>query len=232
MSRLPFQIKICGVTTPEDALTVVEAGADAIGLNFYSQSKRYISLRQALDIAQVIPPRVTKVGVFVNPLKVDIEDAMRAASLDMVQFHGKESPEFLTRFQTTHKIQVIKAFGWESDGRLMDEYLTTCVSLKCKQDWVLLDTLVGDSFGGTGFTLNWDTISRWRQLRPKVNPASAVSIVLAGGLKPENVAKAIGMVRPVAVDTASGVESSPGRKDPERVRAFIAEAKRAFTALD
>ncbi|HTQ39559.1 MAG TPA: phosphoribosylanthranilate isomerase [Pirellulales bacterium] len=238
MSRLPFQIKICGVTTPQDAEAVVEAGADAIGLNFYSGSKRCVSLQQAWEIAHAIPSHVQKVGVFVNPLGEDVDDAMTAAALDMVQFHGKESPEFLAAFGKTHTIPMIKALRWEQDGRLMDNYLKHCVELGCKQSWVLIDSWDNDLFGGTGIPLKWDTIamwqkhgdtlSRWQQLRPRVNPASAVSIILAGGLSPKNVATAIQTARPIAVDTASGVESAPGKKDPAKVKAFIDEAKRAF----
>lgn len=223
MYPLPFTIKICGVTTPADAKMAVDAGADAIGLNFYSSSKRFVTYDQAKQIAAAIPTSATKVGVFVNASLDEIAAAISAAAIDLVQLHGDEPPEFLAKIHHP----VMRALRWTGDGqRSIDEYLTRCEALNCPPHMVLIDSHTAGQFGGTGETADWNSIADWHKQR-----SNSIRLVLAGGLTPQNVGAAISTVRPSAVDTASGVESSLGHKDSVLVQAFIAAARRAFDAL-
>jgi phosphoribosylanthranilate isomerase len=223
MNPLPFQIKICGVTTAEDAKIAVDAGADAIGLNFYPRSKRFVTREQARRITAAIPAGVTKVGVFVNASLEEITSAIFAASLGLVQLHGDEPPEFLAQI----RLPVMRALRWGANGqREIDEYLANCAAQHCALIALLLDSQISGQFGGTGETADWDAISTWRERR-----RFDIPLVLAGGLTPGNVAAAIAAVRPDAVDTASGVETSPGRKDRGLIRAFVEAARGAFDAL-
>lgn len=199
-------VKICGITSPADALAAAEAGADAIGLMFYEGSPRHVSFQQAAEIAQQLPPYIIKVGVFVNASEETVLRAIGECSLNIAQFHGDETPEFCSLFP----VMTIKAF------RIRD-----AESLKPLPDYAtdawLLDAYVADKLGGTGAKFNWDLAIEAKKLgRP---------IFLAGGLTPENVADAVLRVQPYAVDVSSGVESSPGKKDHEKVRAFIKAAK-------
>ena len=215
-----FRVKICGVTSPDDADTCVEAGADAIGLNFYPPSPRYVPRDVAQAIARRIPPTVTKVGVFVNAAADDVLETCEQVGLDAVQLHGDESPQMVRQLA---KRRLIKAFRCaRPDPEQVTEYLVACEALGCRLDAVLIDACQSGSYGGTGQVAEWSLV---RQLR---TVPSAVPIILAGGLRPENVAAAIEATRPAAVDTASGVESSPGRKDPVRVREFVRKARAAF----
>jgi phosphoribosylanthranilate isomerase len=175
---------------------------------------------QAKEIAAAIPSGVVKVGVFVNASLDEITAAISAASLDIVQLHGDEPPEFLA--QIRHPVML--ALRWADDGhRTVDEYLARCEVLKCSPQMLLIDSHTTGQFGGTGATADWKAIADWQKQR-----TNSIPLVLAGGLTPQNVAAAITAVRPSAVDTASGVESSPGRKDAALVRAFIAAARQAL----
>ncbi len=201
-------VKICGITSPADALAAVEAGADALGLMFYEGSPRNISLKAAAEIVRAIPPFVVKVGVFVNATEEEVSRAIGVCGLNIAQFHGDESPEFCQLFP----VMTIKAF------RVRD-----AESLKALPDYPtsawLLDAYTADKLGGTGAKFNWDLAVEAKKLgRP---------IFLAGGLTPENVAEAVRQVQPYAVDVSSGVESAPGKKDPAKVRAFVQAAKAA-----
>lgn len=215
-----FRIKICGITTVEDALTATAAGADAIGLNFYERSPRFVSVQRAQEIVAALPPRVAKVGVFVNSLAKGVRATRERVGLSAVQLHGDENAEFL---QLLAGIPVIRAFRCKEatlDG--VEAYLRLCEKLGALPDGVLLDAHAPGSYGGTGQVLDWNAIQAERR------KTLGLPLILAGGLTPDNVAQAIELARPDAVDTASGVESAPGKKDPALLRAFIAAAAAAL----
>lgn len=213
MRARPFQIKICGVTTPEDAIAVAESGADAIGLNFYPRSKRYLSLEQASAIAAKTPPELVKVGVFVNPTRDELEEAIQAAALEWVQLHGDESPAFVSQLQD---LAIIKAFRWDGSGRSIDEFFEICQSPGAMPRRILIDAPSATDYGGTGASADWPSIKQWHRAQSLKLP-----VILAGGLTPENLAAAMHESGIGLVDCASGVESSPGRKDPQRIAAFV-----------
>jgi phosphoribosylanthranilate isomerase len=201
---MSVRVKICGVTTVEDARVCVDAGADAIGLNFWPGSKRCVAVERAVEIARALPDGISKIGVFVDSRREEIERTAETVGLDAIQLHGDEPPEACAGFA----LPVIKAIRVSEALGSIDE-----VVARYDVAWVLLDSAVG----GSGVTFDW-------------RRALAVApgrLYLAGGLRPDNVAEAVRSVRPYAVDTASGVEASPGRKDPRRVREFIENAKHA-----
>ena len=199
-------VKICGITNIADALAATDAGADALGLMFYEKSPRYIALKAAVEIARQLPPFVIKVGVFVNAPEAEVMRAVSECGLNILQFHGDETPEYCQLFP----VMTIKAF------RIKDAASLTSLP-DYKTDAWLLDAYTPDKPGGTGEKFNWDLAIEAQKLgRP---------IFLAGGLTPENVAEAVRRVRPYAVDVSSGVEASPGKKDHEKVRTFIRAAK-------
>jgi phosphoribosylanthranilate isomerase len=199
---MSVKVKICGITSVADALGAAEAGADLIGLMFYERSPRHVPFARAAEIAKALPPFISRVGVFVNP---DADTVMRAigeCGLSLLQFHGEEAPAFCTQFG----LMSMKAFRVRDADSLLalPDYET---------DAYLLDAYSPDAHGGTGAKFNWELAVAAKQYgRP---------IFLAGGLTPENVAEAVKQVMPFGVDVSSGVESAPGKKDPEKVRAFI-----------
>jgi phosphoribosylanthranilate isomerase len=202
------KVKICGLTTVSDALVAVPAGADAIGLMFYSGSPRHISMEAAQQIARTLPTSVIRVGVFVDPNPSDVFAAIQLCGLNVLQFHGDETSGFCQQFG----VMTMKAFRMKNGGSL-------ALLPSFSTDAFLLDSYVPDKPGGTGETFNWELAVEAKKFgRP---------IFLAGGLTSENVADAIRAVQPFAVDVSSGVEISPGRKDPEKIRAFIAAARGA-----
>lgn len=209
---MSVRIKVCGITRVEDALAAVEAGADALGFMFYPPSKRNISAAAARSIIASLPPFVSRVGVFVDATEKQIRDTATEAGIDTVQLHGSETPEFCRRL---HPYSVIKAFRVRGPESL--EELTRYSDVP----W-LLDSFSTGALGGTGKTFDWDLA------------ASAVKrggrVILAGGLSSSNVAEAIRAVRPWAVDVSSGVESTPGRKDPALVSDFVRAVRSAETA--
>jgi phosphoribosylanthranilate isomerase len=221
MNPLPFRVKICGLTSVADAAIASAHGADAIGLNFYPKSKRFVTLEAAPAISAARASGVCAVGVFVNQSVEEILAAARSARLDWIQLHGDESPQMLRQVKTEASRPIMRALRWDQDGaQAVESYLMQCESLDCLPDALLLDSYQAGEFGGTGHVADWAAIARWRS-----NSKWKIPLVLAGGLKPENVAAAIRAVRPDAVDTASGVERSPREKDPELVRRFVAEAR-------
>ena len=223
MKSLPFTIKICGVTTPADAKMAVDAVRRRHWPEFLSRSKRFVTLDQAQQITSAIPRGVAKVGVFVNASLDEITAAILAASFDMLQLHGDEPPEVLAQIQEAYPTTIMRAFRWGSDrGKPIDDYLARCSSLLSRPPVLLIDSQTQGQFGGTGATADWGMISHWQQYRDSTMP-----LVLAGGLTPANVAEAIRTAQPDAVDTASGVESSPGRKDAALVKAFVEAARGA-----
>lgn len=206
------KVKICGVTNLEDAQAAVEAGADAVGLNFYPPSPRCVDLNTAREIAAALPPFVTRVGIFVDR---DLEERQRIAAacgLDAIQLHGQETPAECQAAGPWRS--VIKAFRVRGPETL--EELAAYAGVV--QAW-LLDTYVRGQPGGTGETFNWGLAVEARRRFPHV------PLILAGGLTPENVAEAVQWVQPYAVDVAGGVEREPGRKDYDRMWEFVRRAK-------
>jgi phosphoribosylanthranilate isomerase len=203
------RVKICGVTNAEDAGLAVRCGADLIGLNFYPRSPRCVTLASALEIRAVIPATVQCVGVFVNAERQQIADLIERVPLDLIQFHGDEPPDALLGW----RCKTIKAVRIAPDDPLPGVR-------QIPAQYLLLDTHRAGRYGGTGETFGWERIA-------SLIPRQEERLILAGGLTPDNVASAIRTVRPWAVDVASGVEATPGRKDPEKLRAFITNAKTA-----
>ncbi len=216
-----FTIKICGITRPEDARAVAEAGADAIGLNFYPPSPRAIDRDRARAIIAALPPAMVKVGLFVNAAPREICRTCDALGLDLIQLHGDEPPELLAALGGR---PVMKAFSAaDAEGLMMIAiYLGACRTLGCLPRLILLDSLAFGSFGGSGKLADW-TLARQFQKEFRTPP-----LVLAGGLKADNVAEAIRVTGAGAVDVASGVESQPGIKDAAAVAAFVRAARSAW----
>jgi phosphoribosylanthranilate isomerase len=204
------RVKICGITNAADAGAAVDAGANLIGFNFYAKSPRHISVAEAAKIRPQLPKRVKAVGVFVNALPADVIALRKSLKLDAAQLHGDESPE--TAAEIARRLPVIKAFRVEPDFPVatLDEYPDAFA--------YLFDAALTGQYGGTGHATDWEAARR---------AARSHRIILAGGLKVENVAAAVRIVQPYAVDVASGVESEPGKKDHGRLREFIQEVRRA-----
>jgi phosphoribosylanthranilate isomerase len=202
---MPARVKICGITRLEDALEAVRLGADALGFNFWPGSKRFIAPADARRIIAALPPLVTTVGVFVDPSHDEAEAAAAVSGIRVLQLHGDESPEACRAFQRP----VVK--GLRVAGPEALEQLARYAGLA----GILLDA-ASPGYGGSGTTFDW-SIAR--------EAARRVPLLLAGGLTPDNVGEAIRAVHPYAVDVASGVESSPGVKDPDRMARFIRAAK-------
>ncbi len=204
------RVKICGITSEADALAAVEAGANLIGFNFYEKSLRRITEAEAAKIRARLPKKVQAVGIFVNADPAGVAALCKFLKLDAAQLHGDETPE--TVAELARILPVIKAFRVEAEFPLatLDEYPA---AFAC-----LFDAAHTGQYGGTGHATDWDLARLAAQSR---------RIILAGGLKVENVAAAVRIVRPYAVDVASGVESRPGKKDHGRIREFIQEVRRA-----
>lgn len=206
---MAFLIKICGITTAADAEMVCDAGADAIGVNFWPGSKRHVA-DAAAQVLGAVPAGVLKFGVFVNASAAEVMEQARRFRLDRVQLHGDERPEDFRSVPPSLLVRAIRVRGPES----IDEAATWSAAL------FLYDAFVA-GYGGGGITAPWADIAADRR-----HP-----FLLAGGLEPRNVAQAIVATRPVGVDVASGVEAAPGRKDQGKVRAFVTAARQAAAAL-
>jgi phosphoribosylanthranilate isomerase len=212
------RIKICGITRAEDALAAAYSGADAIGLVFYERSPRHVSLARATQLAAALPPFITVVGLFVNADAAFVREVLGSVPLDVLQFHGDESPEFCGQFGKPY----LKAIRVKEGVDLLQ-----CASDFCDAQGLLLDAHVEGIPGGTGATFDWTLI-------PEELP---LPVILSGGLDVENVAAAIEQVRPYAVDVSSGVEASKGIntlkgiKDAAKIAAFINEVKRIDVQL-
>jgi len=205
---MSIKVKICGITSPGDAAAAVGAGADLLGLVFHDPSPRHVTLDQAAAVCRVIPAYVLRVGLFVNPSPQRVTEAIARCQLQMLQFHGDETPEFCLQFG----LMTMKAFRVTG--------LKTLEELKpYATDAWLLDAHAPGKYGGTGQTFDWRIAAQATQLGKPV--------FLAGGLTPDNVGEAVTSVRPYGVDVSGGVEAAPGRKDPAKVRAFIAAVRQA-----
>ena len=205
---MSVKVKICGITNLADALGAVDAGADLLGFIFCETSPRHVTVAAAAEIARQLPSHIVTVGVFVNALDELVLQAISGCGLNMLQFHGEEKPEDCLKFG----VMSIKAF------RVRDAQSLDALHDYPTDAW-LLDTFAERQAGGTGRTFDWDLAVRAQRF--------GKPIFLAGGLDPANVIEAVRRVRPFAVDVSSGVEASPGKKDPAKVRVFIQSAKRA-----
>jgi phosphoribosylanthranilate isomerase len=247
-----FQVKICGITRAEDALLAADAGADAIGLNFFEGSPRFVTLEAAAAIVNALRSgqgnqRPKVVGVFVNAEPALIFEAMRTLQLDAIQLHGDEPPQAIAALsgmsnlfslggmaEGRSPLQIVRAFRCRDEGLpTVSEYLCQCEAIRPEMTGglstlphaVLLDAYTPGAYGGTGHVIDWHSVRRDRDL------LMGLPLILAGGLTADNVGQAIETAQPDAVDTASGVESSPGVKDASKTRSFVAAARAAFAAI-
>ncbi|MCM8800472.1 MAG: phosphoribosylanthranilate isomerase [Candidatus Omnitrophica bacterium] len=202
------KIKICGITNLSDALTSINAGCHALGFIFYKKSPRYISAQRAKQIIRNLPKKIKKIGVFVNAKEKIIKDIARICKLDLLQFHGDESPRFCQQFKD---YPVIKAF------RIKDR-IDLSEILSYNTSAYLFDTFVKSKSGGTGKHFNWDLL---KAIRDKIRKP----IFLSGGLDLRNVKEAIKLIRPDWVDVSSSLEIKPGKKDPHKIIRFIKAVK-------
>lgn len=201
-------VKICGITNLEDALSCVEAGADALGFNFYAPSPRYIEPEAARKIVDQLPADVLTVGVFVNgETPAIVEQIATAAGVAALQLHGDESPDYCRALSDRFVIKVLPVSREFKPER----------ALNYKVQAIMLDAFDRAARGGTGRVIDWSVARRTSELVPR--------LFLAGGLSPENVAEAITAVEPYGVDACSALEVRPGKKDPERVRTFLKAAR-------
>ena len=196
------KIKICGIKTVDDALAALDAGADMLGFNFYPKSARYVSVGQCRDVMSVMRKygHITYVGVFVNASVAEIRATMETAALTLAQLHGDETFEMVQSLDG----KAFKAFRGVPD--VLNGFAREDAPA------LLVDASVKGSYGGTGMTADWNSAA---------GLAKQVPLLLAGGLTPENVADAVRQVQPWVVDVASGVESTPGKKDLAKMKAFI-----------
>ena len=209
-------IKICGITRTEDALAAAHCGANAIGMVFYANSPRHVTPSRAAELMRVLPPFVMSVGLFVDAAASEVAQTLAQARVDLLQFHGDETPEYCRRISRDCGVPYLKALRVRPGLDLL-QYARDYHDAKA----LLLDACVEGTHGGTGATFDWALI-------PKNLP---LPVVLSGGLTPENVTSAIQAVRPWAVDVSSGVESSglanKGIKDAAKIAAFVTGVRNA-----
>lgn len=201
------RVKICGITRPEDARVAALEGADAIGLVFYEPSPRAISLSAAAEVVAAIPAFVSVVGLFVNPEAAFVEEVLGQVSLDLLQFHGDESPEFCDQFNR----RWLKAVRVQKADDINEAFARFS-----RASGLLVDAYDPLQYGGTGKCFDWSMIPETRPL----------PLILAGGLNSDNVARAVEQVRPWAVDVSGGVEARKGIKDQKRMTEFLKEVQR------
>ncbi len=204
----PARVKICGITRLEDALCAVELGATALGFVFWPRSPRFIDPYRASRLVMALPPLVTTVGVFVDQPLDHVRGVAGLLKLGAVQLHGQETPDFCTRVRG----RVIKAIAVSGDGD------AGTAADRFADATILLDAHDPVRVGGTGRTIDWQMAAGLARRR---------RTILSGGIRPENVCEALRAVRPYGIDASSGLESSPGVKDPERLRAFFAAVREA-----
>lgn len=214
------RIKICGITNPEDAKLAVEAGADALGFIFVENTPRFVTPEQAAPIIRRLPPFVTAVGVFWDHPRGHIKAVAETCGLRALQFHGDETPEDLAGYDLpiikTIKLPPVTTIEGLPEYRIRDHFEGFRYGKVASA--VLLDSTARWSAGEPRDPIEWRMVRGFGPGHPRV--------ILSGGLTPDNVARAIDVARPYAVDVNSGVEAQPGRKDPEKIRRFVAEARR------
>lgn len=201
------RVKICGLTRREDVLAAVSAGADAIGLVFYGPSPRSVSREVAAELCHAVPAFVSVTGLFVNPVRDEVNRVLEHVPLDLLQFHGDETPEFCESFGR----RWIKAIRVRDAGQI-----ETAFDTFKNASGLLVDAWDPDRYGGTGQSFNWSLIPARRPM----------PLILAGGLSSANVARAIEEVRPWAVDVSGGVEQAKGKKDATKLSEFFREVRR------
>lgn len=201
------RVKICGITRVEDVEAAAQYGANAIGLVFYASSPRCVSIAQAVKLLAALPPFITSVGLFVNADVDFVREVLAAVKLDVLQFHGDESPQYCGQFYMPY----LKAIRVHPEVNLLQ-----CASDFCAAQGLLLDAYVAGVQGGTGESFDWTLI-------PEKLP---LPVILSGGLNGQNVTRAITQVRPYAVDVSSGVEASKGIKDAAKIAQFMQEVRR------
>ncbi len=209
------RVKICGITRVEDGIAAAEAGADAIGLVFYPDSPRAVTIQQAREICDALPAFVTSVALFVDAEHFVVQDVLNEVPVDLLQFHGSEDAADCAAFA----IPYIKAVRMKDDVDVADmarEYRSA--------RGLLVDAYSATAAGGTGESFDW------RRIEPEVHTELDTPIILAGGLDPDNVAEAIRQVRPYAIDVSSGVEVARGIKDAAKINAFIEAVREADKA--
>ncbi len=216
--------KVCGIRDVAAAEDAAAAGASAIGLNYFAKSSRFVAPADATAIVLALSATpVQSIGLFVNHSRDEIESITAQVGLTAIQLHGDETPAFIHDLHQRHPDwAILKAFRIGDSLQPVAEFLAECNRLNVRLAGCLLDAHVDGSFGGTGSVAPWDLIAR------DYDRTDWPPLILAGGLTPDNVAAAIRIVQPNGVDTASGVESSPGVKDTKLLARFVAEAQRAF----
>ncbi len=202
------RIKICGITRPQDGVIAAANGADAIGLVFYDKSPRLVDVEQAYAVIAALPPFVSSVGLFVNAEVDEVERVLTGVPLDLLQFHGDETPEYCRQFARPYIKAVRMAEGIE---------LTAVAEQYHEAKGLLVDSYQKGMPGGTGHTFDW----------ARIPPGLDKPIILAGGLGPENIQQAVRQVRPYAVDVSSGVEAAKGIKDADKIAAFMRGVNKA-----
>jgi phosphoribosylanthranilate isomerase len=208
-----MKVKVCGITSYEDAAMVLDHGVDALGFNFFPRSPRYISPMDARKIIERLPPFTIIVGLFVNePCQEDLVEMARVAGIQVLQLHGDESPEYCRRLWDWPLIKAVRV-GKGGIAEKLEGYPVQAFLLDSKDDIL---------FGGTGRSFDWNRALEVKKIRP---------VILAGGLRPDNVGEAIRTVMPYAVDVCSGVESAPGKKDGKKLEEFMNEVRNVSDSL-
>ncbi|GAB1257135.1 phosphoribosylanthranilate isomerase [Aurantivibrio plasticivorans] len=211
------RVKICGITSVADAMAVAQTGADAIGLNFYEQSPRYISISTAQEIVRAVGPFVSVVGLFVNASQERVSEVAASVDLNMLQFHGDETEAYCSQFNLPY-IKALRVRSGDPNASLSEVRagVKTIVLSYQSASGVLLDAYSESAYGGTGEQFNWQAVPELHSGR-----CENIPLILAGGLTAGNVGEAIQGVEPYAVDVSSGIEISPGIKDLDKVREFV-----------
>lgn len=208
-------VKICGLSEPETLKIAIEAGARFVGFVFYEPSPRYVSFDIAWNLARAVPTAVRSVGLFVDPDDDVLERVLTGIQLDMIQLHGQETPGRIAEIKSKYKMPVMKAIRVREETDLDD-----IEGYEAAADWMLFDSKPEKAIlpGGTGHTFDWSILKGRTFSKPWM---------LGGGLTPENITEALSQLSPDAVDVSSGVESTPGQKAPEKIKAFISAVKAA-----
>lgn len=214
------QVKICGLTTPDDARAAALEGAAYGGMVFYAKSPRYISVKAGAEIAaaaQGVGAGLRMVGLFVSPDNALVESAAKYANIDMLQLHGEESPARVAEIRRIARKPVMKAVRIAGPGDIAQ-----IAAYERIADWILCDAKVDGAYGGTGQAFDWQLLKDYKFTKPWM---------LAGGLTAENVGAAIAALKPAVVDVSSGVETAPGQKDACKIRAFVDSVRHADQQL-
>ena len=207
-----MKVKVCGITSYEDAVLVLDQGVDALGFNFFPRSPRYINPADARRIIRRLPPFFIAVGLFVNASKEEAEEIAHAAGVQIIQLHGNENPEYCRQLSKWPLIKVVR-IGDAPIEENLSEYVVQAFLLDSRDDTL---------FGGTGKSFDWNLAAAIGRIRP---------IIVAGGLRPDNVGEAIRVVQPYGVDVCSGVESMPGKKDAGKLIEFMNEVRNVCNSL-